>query len=129
MKNGKFAVYKGKEYIYSPNKNKEVLLLSNDPSDLDHGFRATVSGNGYVKSVPKTELDELFMISIFGIYKEHKVIIIADEGENYLIEGFEYGQNESVMTNLGFNAVERGIYQKKISKNELTKMWEEKTNI
>ncbi len=122
-------INKGKEYIYSPNKNKEVLLLSNDPSDLNHGFRASVSGNGYVKSVPKTELDELFMISIFGIYKEHKVIVIADEGENYLIEGFEYGQNESIMTNLGFNAVERGIYQKKISKNELTKIWEEKTNI
>ena len=122
MKNGNFVTYKGKEYIFYKNFDKTVTLVSIDKSDVNLGFTYTLGQ--LTKTLNLTEIEGAYAIRTYGIYKGYTFAVRDEENNKYHLEG---GYNNDIMIRLDFEMIERGVYRKYVSKDELEKIWEEKT--
>ena len=124
IKNGRYAIYKGVEYlIYNgdiDNKNA-ILLLSGSRDDLKNGFSLSYDED-YMKSrqffccekeVPKSEITEAYDIRTHAVYKGVGASIIGCLKKNWI--GLRttclYGEDENEflkkVNNAGFEYIER----------------------
>jgi hypothetical protein len=121
MKSGKFARYNGKEYEYYRNMDKTITIISRDSDDISLGF--SKCHDVYVKCLNIYEVEELYSVYTYGIYKGQIVGIRTEENEKYNIE---VSGSEDIFLRLGFEIIERGVYRKWIKKSEVERIWEEK---
>lgn len=128
MKNGNYAIYKGIEYKFTSANNNQVLLKSNDSSDLNMGFSESIHHKGtYLKEVPKSDLTEIYSIFTIATYKGQDFLVRSEESGKLCIES---SGNEDLVSALEFDYTEdRGIYRKWVNKSVVTSIREEKQPI
>lgn len=123
MKSGIFAVYQGIEYKAGLDSNI-VTLRSYDSSDAERGF-SLYKEMVYVKKVQKKEVDEVYSISTLALYQGFIFGVYKEEGEKLLL----FTDNYIVSEKLGLDMVDRGVYEKWVSKNDVTSVYEEKKSL
>ena len=91
---------------------------------MDNGFKEFQPGKYVKRKVSLKEITSAYKIRTKGIYKGYRFAILSEEDDKYLLYG---GYHHDIMMGLGFEIIERGVYEKWVSKDELEKVWEEKT--
>lgn len=123
IRSGQYARYRGEEYQagYSFPK-KQYILTTEEVAAADFGFVSNEAGI-YVKRVAGTELEELYTIQTFGLYREEKVELFR------LAEGYYLSRTSEglLAEKLGYVLQEPGVYNKMIPTDDIERVWEEKT--
>lgn len=70
MKKELYGIYRGKEYKVALGRNMEMELISYDSLFIHDGFE--VDGDIYFKEVKKEDLEELYNLTSYAIYKGYK---------------------------------------------------------
>lgn len=122
MKDGKYAVYLGKEYSSGKNKEGKIILRSTNICDVENGFvrcepfryRNCMEEVVCLKFVNRSEVEEYYALKTRAFYsgfnfevveeKDNKISIVAMTGDykNWL--------------ELGMKCIDKGVYQKWIDK-------------
>jgi hypothetical protein len=118
-------MYKGKEYEAGVNADRSYILLSHDSNDLENGFGLDKRDEVYVKIVQRSELDEVYKITAYAEYKTFKFIVIKEDKKSLLL--FSLINDYKINQSLGFDMIDKGVYQKWIAKNDVTSINIEKT--
>ena len=124
MKDGKYAIYLGKEYSAGKIEKGKIVLRSTDIEDVKNGFEPCKPFNiRYVedkivcmKFVNSSEITEYYIIRTKAIYKgfEFRVMDETEDKLSIVAMGGDYRE----WVRLGMKFVERFVYQKWINKNE-----------
>ena len=124
MKDGKYAIYLGKEYSAGEIEKGKIVLRSTDIEDVKNGFEPCKPFNiRYVeekivcmKFVNSSEITEYYIIRTKAIYKgfEFEVVEETEDKLSIVAMGGDYRE----WVRLGMKFVERFVYQKWINKNE-----------
>lgn len=128
---GTYAIYCGKTYKAQREGNGIIRLFSSDLEDLKIGFQLKKYPDHYpakiknrkdpYKDVPITECDSVYEISTYGVYKGYKGQLFRETEDTYTIN-----LDQDVYRELGGKEVERGVYEKVISKKEVEVVEEKK---
>ena len=124
MKDGKYAIYLGKEYSAGEIEKGKIVLRSTDIEDVKNGFEPCKPFNiKYIedkivcmKFVNSSEITEYYRIRTMAIYKgfEFEVVEETEDKLSIVAMGGDYRE----WVRLGMKFVERFVYQKWINKNE-----------
>ena len=122
MKNGKFAIYLGKEY--AADKDDKMWLYSTDLEDISKGFKECIpfKRTGVEKEIVCTkivepsEVDAYYKVKTWAIYKGYKFEILKEEGDRLSI--LSYVGHYKYWEDLQMTVFDKGIYQKWIQKEE-----------
>lgn len=128
MKNGQFALYKGKEYAAGVIDSTNIVLCSSDPIDLDRGFipyHGHDKNIKYVKYVEKTKVTEFYSITSYVIYKGYKAYIIEEKDGKIAITINNLLPDRAQELKMD-RAIDNAIYEKWIDKGNV-QVLEEKT--
>lgn len=123
MRNGIYAIYKGKEYEAGTMESDVFLLRSYDHNDVSRGF-SLYKGIVYVKRLQRSDLEEVYRITTFAEYKGTKLQAIKEDGNKILLSGVV--GDYRVFESLGMDIVEKGVYQKWVNKSDVAAIYEEK---
>ncbi len=132
-RDGNYAIFNGKEYRLISRSSKveglrEYELLSFDNQDIKNGFVQEPNGK-YRKKVTLEQLERAFSIYTWCKYKGYDFqIILHLENDIYEIECIT-AINPIPVEQLGFTFAERGVYRKRVKKDELDSIYEVKTPI
>lgn len=120
---GHYALYQGREFQAGLGVDGTVIIISHDESDLQHDF-AVVRPGRYVKRVARSEVSELFAIDTYAEYQGHTFFVSKEHGGRIrLLESIR----TMLAADLQFAEVERGVWEKWVSRDDLSKIWEVKT--
>ena len=124
MKDGQFAIYKGKEYSAWKNNQEKIVLRSTDIDEVKEGFEPC---EPFIindveepivcrKIVEKAEVEEYYRIRTIAIYKGFKFQVIDEKDEEISIVSMigDYRMWKS----MGLKIIDKGVYQKWIKKSE-----------
>ena len=125
MKNGRYALYQGKEYTFGIRKDGKFILRSSDIGDLAMGFeecepfkvKGTPNDVVCLKFVDRNELSEFYRVRTYAIYKGYRFDAI-DEKDNMVSIVTMTGDYRNWLS-LGMDCIEKGVYQKWVQKNEI----------
>ncbi|WP_026677561.1 hypothetical protein [Fictibacillus gelatini] len=123
IKDGKYAIYKGKEYSIII-EDGYVTLRSFDQSELKNGFR--VGGllkNVYLKDVSINELEDAYEIIPYCIYKGYDFGIIGYSKEKQTVTIVT--SNPKAKEKLNLESPGKGEYIKKVPIQDI-QIFEEK---
>lgn len=118
-----FGLYRGREYRVVPLGDDQLDIVSNDPAGLLQGFQQYSPGV-YAKRVNRQELEAVYSVETYGLYRGHRFQIPRErDGKLLLVESL----NTKLAADLGFTMVEPGVWEKWVSTAELDRIWEEKS--
>lgn len=123
IRTGQYARYRGEEYQAGYSfEDKTYTLTSLDKQVVEHEFELFAEGR-YFRDVPASEIEALYEIETFGLYKGEKVMLFSYwQGQYELRTG-----SRKLADELGFELAEPGIYRKMIPTDDIERVWEEKT--
>jgi hypothetical protein len=123
VRNGFYAIYKGKEYEVGAMNPDIVSLRSFDPNDVSNGF-SLYKGVVYIKRVHRSELEEIYRIRTYAEHEGIKFQVTKEDGDKILLSNLigDY----RVFERLGMKMVEKGVYEKWVDKSDVTRIYEEK---
>ena len=124
MKDGKYAIYLGREYSAGETQEGKIVLRSTDIEDVKNGFEPCKPFNiRYVedkivcmKYVNSSEITEYYILRTMAIYKGFEFIV--DEETEDMLSIVAMGGDCRGWKRLGMKCIERYVYQKWINKNE-----------
>ena len=124
MKDGKYAIYLGREYSAGETKEGKIVLRSTDIEDVKNGFEPCKPFNiRYVedkivcmKYVNSSEITEYYILRTMAIYKGFEFIV--DEETEDMLSIVAMGGDCRGWKRLGMKCIEKYVYQKWINKNE-----------
>lgn len=124
MKNGKFAIYLGKEYTAGKNKNGKIVLRSSNINDVENGFepcepfifRNYKEEIVCLKYVNRSEVEAYYTLKTKAIYAGFEFEVVDETDEKISIVSMT-GDYRNWL-NLGMQCIDKGVYQKWIDKNE-----------
>ena len=124
MKDGKYAIYLGKEYSAGEIEKGKIVLRSTDIEDVKNGFEPCKPFNiRYVedkivcmKYVNSSEITEYYILRTMAIYKGFEFIV--DEETEDMLSIVAMGGDCRGWKRLGMKCIEKYVYQKWINKNE-----------
>ena len=124
MKDGKYAIYLGKEYSAGEIEKGKIVLRSTDIEDVKNGFEPCKPFNiRYVedkivciKFVNSSEITEYYILRTMAIYKGFE--FQADEETEDMLSIVVMGGDCRGWKRLGMKSIDIGVYQKWINKNE-----------
>lgn len=122
MKDGIFAIYMGNEYEVGLKEDGSFILRSQNSKDLANGF-TLYKGVIYIKVVQRSELEEVYKIRNYATYQGYKFGVEKEDGDKLLLHTGDY----TIYQKLNLEMVDRGVYNKWVSKNDVTSLYEEKT--
>ncbi len=127
LRSGTHGVYNNKEYYITRNIGKDkVKLLSKDEKDLEKGFEY-VKEKHYTKIVPREEITAYIRITPKCRYKDHIFYVLTESKEREELRiGLIGSQYADLCKKLGFQEVDRGVYEKWVLRSEVDGVWEEK---
>ena len=124
MKDGKYAIYLGKEYTSGLNKNGKLILRSSDIKDTNNGFEACEPFNFKgvkddivcIKYVNRSEVEEYYRARTKATYSGYEFQVVEENCEMISIVTMkgDYG----IWERLGMSCIDKGVYQKWINKDE-----------
>lgn len=126
MRNGKRAVYKGKEYEYITTDDIVYKLFVRKGLDAPNDFEINEKGN-FQKFVNREELEEVYYIRQFAKYKGHTLPIWESGDEKLLLGEGSYtiaNELEFAPSDLPW---ERGLYKKWVPRIDIEEIVEERT--
>ena len=118
MKNITFAKYKDKKYSAGIKSNGKIVLRSNNIEDLNNGFVEKTFGKNhiYIKYVSKYEVQEIYDKRVVAAYKGYSFEVI-DETDDMISIVTMTGDYQEWLR-LGMKCIDKGVYQKWISRDE-----------
>lgn len=124
MKDGKYAIYLGKEYTAGETQEGKIVLRSTDIEDVKNGFEPCKPFNiKYIedkivcmKFVNSSEITEYYRIRTMAIYKGFEFEIVEETEDKLSI--VTMGGDCRGWKRLGMKCIEKYVYQKWINKNE-----------
>ena len=124
MKDGKYAIYLGREYSAGETQEGKIVLRSTDIEDVKNGFEPCKPFNiRYVedkivcmKFVNSSEITEYYIRRTMAIYKGFEFIV--DEETEDMLSIVAMGGDCRGWKRLGMKCIEKYVYQKWINKNE-----------
>ena len=124
MKDGKYAIYLGKEYSAGEIEKGKIVLRSTDIEDVKNGFEPCKPFNiKYIedkivcmKFVNSPEITEYFIIRTMAFYKGFEFQVVEETEDKLSIEAT--GGDCRGWKRLGMKCIEKYVYQKWINKNE-----------
>ncbi|QUH28815.1 hypothetical protein [Vallitalea guaymasensis] len=123
MRNGLYGSYKGKLYEARVKDSKTYILCSYNKEDIINGF-SLYKDIVYVKTVSKDDVEYIYRITTFAEYNYIKVQVIKETNDKILISKMDGDCN--LLLKIGMEKVDKGIYQKWVSKDSVSKIYEEK---
>ena len=124
MKNGKFAMYLGKEYTSGKDKNGKIILRSTDIKDVEKGFelcepflyKNNTKKIVCVKFVDRSEVEAYYRLNTKAVYKGFEFEVVEEKEEEISIVSMTGDYRDWL--NLGMKCIDKGVYQKWIKKDE-----------
>ena len=124
MKDGKYAIYLGREYSAGETQEGKIVLRSTDIEDVKNGFEPCKPFNiRYVeekivcmKFVNSSEITEYYIIRTKAIYKGFEFEVVEETEDKLSIVKMIGDYRDWVR--LGMKSIDIGVYQKWINKNE-----------
>jgi hypothetical protein len=124
MKDGKFALYLGKEYSSGKNKDGKIILRSTNLKDLENGFepcepfqyKKNMEEIVCLKFVNRLEVEEYYRLRTKALYAGYE-FEVTEEKENMISIVTMTGDYRDWL-NLGMECIDKGVYQKWIRKDE-----------
>ena len=119
MKNGKYVIYKNKEYSADYIKGKGIVLRSYNAEDLDNGFQKYDGYNKEVvgiKFVEETEVTEFYRARTVAIHKGYEFEVVEEKNNEISIVAMT--GDYRVWEEMGMKCIDKGVYQKWITKDE-----------
>lgn len=120
MKNGNFAIFKGKEYSADYIKGKGIVLRSKSIEDLNRGFQKYKGYNKSIvciKFVERNELDDFYRLKTKAIYVGHEFEVVEEKDNKVSIVTMRGDYKEWLK--LDMKCIDKGVYQKWIDKSEV----------
>lgn len=125
MKNGKYAIYLGKEYSSGIDRDGNIILRSTDIIDTQNGFEPcdAFSYKGLdkdvvcVKYVTRSDIAEYYKIKTKAIYAGYEFEVVEVDGEKISIVTMTGDYN--TWEKIGMNTIEKGVYQKWVCIDEV----------
>jgi len=111
IRKGKYALYKSYEYRFTKIEGNYVELVSNNVTDKKIGFADKV----YIKSVLLDEIDKLFKIYPYVIYKREKFPVFKGKDDKVLLDT----TNTELAERFGFKRTDKYLYSKYVPNNEV----------
>ena len=126
MRNDIYGVYNNLEYRIGKRGEDWINLCSEDSNDLKNGF-TLYKGLIYIKTVKISELSGIYSIKTYANYKGYKCQALKKLNDKVLLHAIigDYKICEA----LGFELVDRGVYNKWVNLKELDDIHEEKNKI
>lgn len=141
IRNNIYAIHLNKEYQIR-HSDGIYELVSYDKADTENGFvlddaleMKTVTGrivklppkdketpDIYLKKVSKGDVEEVYWIDTYGVYKKHEFDILQETDTQYELSSGGFGVKE-----LEFEMIDRGNYHKWVDKAEVDPVYERKT--
>ena len=124
MKDGKYAIYLGREYSAGETQEGKIVLRSTDIEDVKNGFEPCKPFNiRYVedkivcmKFVNSSEITEYYILRTMAIYKGFEFEVVEETEDKLSIVTMIGDCRE--WKRLGMKRIEKYVYQKWIDKNE-----------
>lgn len=120
MKKERFAVYNNKIYSADFIKGKGIVLRSKDRSDIDYNDFQKYDGYNKeivaIKFVDKNELSEFYQLNIKAVYSGYQFEIVEEKDSMLSIVAMTGNYMDWI--NLGMKCIDKGVYQKWISKDD-----------
>ncbi|WP_434777189.1 hypothetical protein [Neisseria sp. Ec49-e6-T10] len=147
IRNGTYTLYKKKEYrIGESNFENQPIrywLKSMDPVDMENGFHVyerpkVIVINGieyelpdrdknkpkiYVKDITSSEIDEVYYVNTYAIYHGEKCSVEGEDSKHYFLRV----EQRSIADKLNFDIRDRDDFVKTVAKQDVEKIFEEKT--
>ncbi|MBU7591735.1 MULTISPECIES: hypothetical protein [Bacillaceae] len=114
IRKGKYASYKNCEFRFTKIEDDFVELVSNNPTDKKIGFKE-YSDNVFIKSVLLDEIDKLFNIYPYAIYKGEKFPVSQGKNDKVLLDT----SNTELAERFGFKRTDKYLYSKYVLKDEV----------
>ena len=116
MRNDIYGVYNNLEYRIGKRGEDWINLCSEDSNDLKNGF-TLYKGLIYIKTVKISELSGIYSIKTYANYKGYKCQALKKLNDKVLLHAIigDYKICEA----LGFEMVDRGVYNKWVNLKEL----------
>lgn len=118
MNNITFAVYKGKEYSAGIKEDGVIVLRSQNPEEVTNGFVEKKIGKNvvFIKYVSKEDISQIFDRRTKAIYAGYEFEVVDEKDD--MISIVTMVGDYRVWLGLGMECIDKGVYQKWISKNE-----------
>lgn len=119
MKNGFFAIYKGKEYSADFIRGKGIVLRSYDVNDTLNGFQIYNGYNSAIQCilfVDRIDIQEIYELRTYAYYKGYKFEVMEETDD--MISIASMGGDYKDWLNLGMKCIDKFVYQKWIKKSE-----------
>ena len=124
MKNGKYAIYLGKEYISGKNKDGKLILRSTNIKDVENGFepcepfrfRNCEKEIVCLKFVSRADVEDYYRLNTKALYAGYEFEVIEEKDDKISIVAMTGDYRDWL--NLGMDCIEKGVYQKWINKKE-----------
>ncbi len=118
MRHDSYASYLGKEYRLAKVEGA-FELITNSCTEKDFSQYAK---DIYVQIVPIVDIDHAYHVSTFCSYKGHRFAIWQEENDAFII----LTTDRSLLAPLNLEEVERGVYEARVTPDELDSIWEER---
>lgn len=115
MKDGRYGLYKGKEYRLVKPKRDSISLVSHSKSDLENGFDEYDEGI-YVKVIKKTDLEDVYRIHSSAVFRGERFGILAESDKNntYTLSG-----NEAHAEKFSMHCHNKGEFSMEVPRGEV----------
>jgi hypothetical protein len=118
---GFFGVYHGKEYEIDLGPQKgQIVLLSDDPSDLQNGFEEDAM-SVYKKYVSSKCIDYAYHVVTLCEYQGEEFFISCVKGNRVLLLYWE--DDRTIPESRGFQRIGRDEYEKWVNERDLSRVW------
>ena len=125
MKEGKFAIYKGKEYTSGKNKEGQIILRSTNIKDLENGFEVCEPFKFKnckeeivcLKFVSRSEVEDYYKLRTKAIYAGFVFDVIEEKDDKISIIAMTGDYRDWL--SLGMKCIDKGVYQKWVNRDEV----------
>ncbi|MBP2644512.1 MAG: hypothetical protein H6Q67_2399 [Firmicutes bacterium] len=129
---GWYAVYKGSDYHVSQREDGRYRLFLRAGEEgvakaVANGFTPDPENFGvYEKVVDRDQITTAYTVTTYAMYKGYKFQAIEKKDGKVEISSGDYGLFHDKYKELGLEMVDRGVYEKRVGRSELEKIWEVK---
>lgn len=124
MKDGKFAIYLGKEYTSGMTKDGKIILRSTKIEDMKRGFepcepfryKKLEEEIVCIKYVQRSEVEKYYRLRTKALYADNEFEVVEENDKEISIVAMT--GDYRVWEEMGMKCIDKGVYQKWINKNE-----------
>ena len=119
LKDGYYALYKGKEYHMTSDEAKQLYIYTNNESIVDETFvKNDIPWALYEKIVQPSELDDVYCIITYAYVEGNRRLGVSKETDDMVLV-FTSGEDEDLIEKYQLKEVDRYVYEGWINKNEV----------